>query len=86
MSIAGYVDDLAICTKDFPAFCDTLKEVYKLKLKGVGPLCYHLSCGYSRYENVTLALDPRKYVDMIVEQHEEMFGEKPKKARQPLKV
>ena len=28
---AVYVDDLAICMKDPKAFCDTLKEKYKLK-------------------------------------------------------
>ena len=33
--IAVYVDDLAICMKDPKSFCDTLKEKYKLKLKGV---------------------------------------------------
>ena len=36
--IAVYVDDLAICMKDPQAFCDTVKDKYKLKLKGVGPL------------------------------------------------
>ena len=36
--IAVYVDDLAICMKDPKSFCDTLKEKYKLKLKGVGPI------------------------------------------------
>ena len=40
--IAVHVDDLAICMKDPQAFCDTLKKKYKLKLKGVGPLSYHL--------------------------------------------
>ena len=35
---AVYVDDLAICMKDPKDFCDTLKEKYKLKLKGVGPI------------------------------------------------
>ena len=35
---AVYVDDLAICMKDPKAFCDTLKEKYKLKLEGVGPI------------------------------------------------
>ena len=33
--IAAYVDDLAICMKDPKAFCDTLEEKCKLKLKGV---------------------------------------------------
>ena len=40
--IAVYVDDLAISKQDPLAFCDTLKEKYKLKLKGVGPTSYHL--------------------------------------------
>ena len=40
--IAVYVDDLAIYMKDPKAFCDTLKEKYKLKLKGVGPISYFL--------------------------------------------
>ena len=34
--IAVYVDDLAIYMKDPKSFCDTLKENYELKLKGVG--------------------------------------------------
>ena len=40
--IAVYVDDLAICMQDPQAFCDTLKEKFKLKLKGVDPISYHL--------------------------------------------
>ena len=55
---AVYVDDLAIPR----AFCDTLKEKYKLKLKGVGPISYHLGCGYTRDEDGTLASDPRKSI------------------------
>ena len=42
--IAVYVDDLAIYMEHTQAFCDTLKEVYKLKLNGVGPLSYHFGC------------------------------------------
>ena len=33
--IAVCVDDLAVCMKDPKSFCDTLKEKYKLKQKGV---------------------------------------------------
>ena len=40
--IVVYVDDLASSMKDPQAFCDTLQGEYKLKLKGVGPLSYHL--------------------------------------------
>ena len=46
--IAVYVDDLAICMEDPQAYSDTLKEKYKLKLKGVGKINYHLQCGFTR--------------------------------------
>ena len=61
--IAVYIDDLAICMKYTQAFCDILKEKCKLKLKGVGPISYHLGCGYTRDEDRTLVADPRKYVE-----------------------
>ena len=82
--IAVYVDDLAIWMQDSQEFCDTLKEKYKLKLKGVGLLSYHLECGYTRYEDGTLVADPTKYVGKILESYEKMFGEQPKKTRTPL--
>ena len=65
--IAVYVDYLAVCMKDPKAFCDTLKEKYKLILKGVVPISYHLGCGYMRDEDGTLVADPRKYVEKILE-------------------
>ena len=40
--IVVYVDDLAICMQDPLPFCDTLKEKYKLNLKGIGPISYLL--------------------------------------------
>ena len=61
--IVVYVDDLAICMNDPQAFCDTVKEKYNLKLKGVGPLSYHLGCGHARDEDGTLVADPIKHVD-----------------------
>ena len=45
---AVYVDDPAICMQDPQAFCDTLKEIYKLKLKDIGPLSYDHGYGYNR--------------------------------------
>ena len=57
--IAVYVDDLAICMKDPQAFC----AQRKIKLKGVGPINYHLGCRYTRDEDGTLVADPRKQVE-----------------------
>ena len=82
--IAVYVDDLAIAAKDPQAFCNELKKRYNLKLKGVGPLEYHLGCTYKKDPDGTLAADPRWYVNKILESYERMFKEKPRKSRPPL--
>ena len=82
--IAVYVDDLAIAAKDPQAFCNELKKNYNLKLKGVGPLEYHLGCTYKKDPDETLAADPRRYVNKILESYERMFMEKPRKSRPPL--
>ena len=82
--IAVYVDDLAIAAKDPQAFCNELKKKYNLKLKGVGPLEYHLGCTYKKDPDGTLAADPRRYVNKILESYERMFKEKPRKSWPPL--
>ena len=82
--IAVYVDDLAIAAKDPQAFCNELKQKYNLKLKGVGPLEYHLGCTYKKDPDGTLAADPRRYVNKILESYERMFNKKPRKSRPPL--
>ena len=58
--IAVYVDDLATAAKDPQAFCNELKKKYNLKLKGVGPIEYHLGCTYKKDPDGTLAADPRR--------------------------
>ena len=65
--IAVYVDDLAIAAKDPQAFCNELKKKYNLKLKGVGPLEYHLGCTYKKDPDGTLAADSRRYVNKILD-------------------
>ena len=82
--IAVYVDDLAIAAKDPQTFCNELKKRYNLKLKGVGSLEYHLGCTYKKDPDGTLAADPRRYVNKILESYESMFKEKPRKSRPPL--
>ena len=79
--IAAYVDDLAICMKDPKSFCDTLKEKYKLKLKGVGPINYHLGCGYTRDEDGTLVADPRKYVEKCLNHTKKLLEKNQRRPR-----
>ncbi|KAL7565356.1 hypothetical protein ACA910_013578 [Epithemia clementina (nom. ined.)] len=82
--IAAYVDDLAIASKDPAAICQTLKDKYKFKLKGDGPIDFHLGCHYRRDPDGTLVTDPRKYVEKMMETYERIFIYKPKKAKPPL--
>ena len=71
--IAVYVDDLAICMKD--------PEKYKLKLKGVGPINYHLGCGYTRDEDGTLVADPRKYVEKYLNHRKKLLEKNQRRSR-----
>ena len=79
--IAVYVDDLTICMKDSKSFCDKLKEKYKLKFKGVGPLNYNLGCGYTRDEDGTLVADPRKNAEKILESYEKTLEKNQRRPR-----
>ena len=76
--IAVYVDDLAIAAKDPKALCDLLINKYKYKLKGTGPISFHLGCDFFRDVNGVLCMAPRKFVDKLSLSYERHFGEKPK--------
>ena len=82
--IATYVDDLAICLPDPQAIIDLLTETYGYKLKGTGPISYHLGCDYFRDDDGTLCSAPRKYIEKMIDSYVQMFGQKPKEATSPL--
>jgi Reverse transcriptase (RNA-dependent DNA polymerase) len=76
--IAVYVDDLLIAAGDPGMITQILEETHKFKLKGVGPLTYHLGCDYFRNKDGTLCYGPRKYIGKIMDQFESIFGSKQK--------
>ena len=76
--IARYVDDLAIVSRDPETIIEVLKETHKLKLKGSGPLKYHLGCSFWRDEQGSLCMSPAKYIERIVDNYTRMFGTKPR--------
>jgi hypothetical protein len=82
--IAVYVDDLLIAARDPGEITRTLENAQKFKLKGVGPLTYHVGCGYFRYKDGTICYGPCKYIAKILGQFENMFGCKPKEYTSPL--
>jgi hypothetical protein len=82
--IGTYVDDLCIVSKDAKAITDHLTQHCKFKLKGTGPISFHLGCNFERDENGVLLMRPTKFIERMVESYRQMFGEKPKSYQSPL--
>jgi hypothetical protein len=84
--VATYVDDLCLVMKNPESFLKQLQSPpYSFKLKGSGPMEFHLGCGFQRDADGVLCMHPRKYVDKMIAGYEQMFGRKPStKARSPI--
>ena len=76
--IARYVDDLAIASRDPKAITDALEGKYSFKLKGTGPINYHLGCDFYRDSEGTLCMAPKKYIERMIDTYHQIFGEKPR--------
>ena len=84
--IAVYVDDLMIVSHDPKSIVDTLRgDPYNFKLKGVGPVSYHLGNDYFRDDDGTLCVGPKKYIEKMAVEYKRLFGETPsRKVSSPL--
>ena len=79
--IAVYVDDLALAMVDPQSLIDILtKEPYNFKLKGSGPITFHLGMDFERDPDGTLCLAPKKYIEKMISNYEKLFGCKPNQA------
>ena len=76
--IGVYVDDLAIAAKDPKAITDILTKKHNFKLKGTGPIAFHLGCDFYRDDEGILCLTPKTYIEKMLSTYETMFGCKPK--------
>ena len=65
--VATYVDDLCIAAQNPGKIIQTLKEDYKLKVKGDGPFSHHLGADSSRDKDKTLVCQPKKYIDRLID-------------------
>ena len=65
--IAVYVDDIMVAATNPSEIIKLLESEHKFKIKGVGPMQYHLGCDYFRDEDGTLCFGPRKYIDKFIE-------------------
>ena len=74
--IAIYIDDLLIPCEKQQRIIQDLKEKFKFKIKGDGPLEYNLGCDYKPDKDGTLAAQPTKYINKILESYKKMFPNK----------
>jgi hypothetical protein len=74
--VAVYVDDLAFAVENLHGFVKILEEKYKFKLKGTGPLHFHLGCDFFRDEDNTLCMSPKTYITPMHDNYVRLFGEK----------
>jgi hypothetical protein len=83
--IATYVDDLMIASKNPKAITDELMDRFHFKLKGTGPLTFHLGCDYFRDEDGTLCVSPKSYIERFLSSFKRLFGHDPnRRYRSPL--
>jgi len=84
--VATYVDDLCIVMRNPNEFLEVFTfNPYNFKLKGSGPLSFHLGCGFERDEHGVLCMDPKKYISKMEDSFKQLFGCMPnKKFHSPL--
>jgi hypothetical protein len=75
--IGVYVDDLAIVARNPKEITDILQNKYGFKLKGTGPISFHLGMDFTRDSDGMMCIAPKKYVNKMMASYEQMFGTKP---------
>jgi len=53
------VDDVTATAKDPKAITDLLQTKYQFKLKGMGPISFHLGCDFIRDDDGTMCMTPK---------------------------
>ena len=73
------MDDLAFAVRDPKAFAAALEDKYNFKLKGTGPLSFHLGADFTRDEDGVLCMKATKCIsERLSKSYKKLFGEKPK--------
>jgi len=82
--IAVHVDDLLIASKDPDSIVKLLTETHQFKLKGTGPVEFHLGCDFFRDEEGVLCWGPKKHIEKILDNCRRICGTWPKPTTSPL--
>jgi hypothetical protein len=65
---------------DPKSFTDTLQKKYNFKLKGTGPIDFHLGQSFSWNDDGEMEISVKCYVDKMIDTYVQLHGEKPRKA------
>jgi hypothetical protein len=82
--VTMYVDDLCLGMLDPKSFTDTIQKKYNFKLKGTGPIDFHLGQSFSWNDDGEMEISAKHYVDKMIDTYVQLYGEKPRKASSPL--
>ena len=74
-----YVDDLCIAAQDPKEIISILRLKYKPKVKGNGPLTYHLGADYYQDPDGTMVCQPKKYIEKFKETYIQLINTEPSK-------
>ena len=74
---AVHIDDLGFAMKEPQKFVDMPEKKPKFKLKGTGPLEFHLGADFYHDPDGTLCMAPQKYIERMIKTYELNFGQKP---------
>jgi hypothetical protein len=69
---------------DPKSFTDTLQKKYNFKLKGTGPIDFHLGQSFSWNDDGEMEISAKHYVDKMIDTYVQLYGEKPRNASSPL--
>jgi hypothetical protein len=65
-------------------FMDVLENKHMFKLKGTGPIAFHLSMDFTRDDDGMLCISPTNYIEKLIKNYEKSFSTKPKEFAPPL--
>ena len=68
-----YVDGFCIAAQDPKEIINIFKSKYNLKVKGDGPLTYHLGADYFQDPDGTMVSQPTKYIEILKETYVRLF-------------
>ena len=75
--ISVYVDNLLVISRRPQTIIDQLKDDYKFKLKGTGPISFYLGCNFMRDDEGNLCYQHRQYIKKMLDNYKKRNPPRP---------